>query len=135
MSAIEGGCHCRAVRYRIDGEPMHTSLCHCPDCRRAAGAPVVAWAMFPTEALKVTHGAPKKRASSPGVERHFCADCGTGLFYFAAEMLPGLVDVTIASFDEPARSPPAVHIWNRHRLPWLSKIDALPAFDELPPMS
>jgi hypothetical protein len=89
--------------------------------------------MYPMTALTVTQGTPKRRASSPGVERRFCADCGSALFY-VADMLPGLVDITIATFDAPERTPPAVHIWNRHRLPWISTIETLTAFDELPPM-
>ena len=41
-----GGCHCGAVRYEVEGTPQHVALCHCKDCRKSAGAPMVAWAAF-----------------------------------------------------------------------------------------
>lgn len=47
----EGGCLCGAVRYRITGEPKSVGYCHCRMCQRAAGAPVVAWATVPADAL------------------------------------------------------------------------------------
>ena len=40
----DGGCLCGAVRYRLEGPPLHADYyCHCRMCQRAAGAPVVAW--------------------------------------------------------------------------------------------
>src|SRR5262245_23306339 len=59
MTNITGGCHCGAVRYEIMGEPIVHALCHCTDCRRHAGAPMVGWTMYPQDALKVTKGSPK----------------------------------------------------------------------------
>ena len=132
MPIAEGGCHCGDVRYRVECEPVHTSLCHCNDCRRATGAPAVAWAMYPQTALKITHGTPRKHVSSMGIERSFCGNCGTALFYLS-DQLPGLVDITICSFDKPESCPPSVHIWNRYRLTWFQDINKLPAFNELPP--
>jgi hypothetical protein len=41
--AITGGCHCGAVRYEAEGEALTHALCHCKDCRRHAGAPMVGW--------------------------------------------------------------------------------------------
>ncbi|MFZ4382519.1 MAG: GFA family protein, partial [Sandarakinorhabdus sp.] len=35
---------------------MHVVLCHCSDCRKSAGAPMVAWAMFADDAFRVTSG-------------------------------------------------------------------------------
>ena len=43
---MTGGCHCGAVRYSVAGEPQHVALCHCSDCRKSAGAPMVSWAAF-----------------------------------------------------------------------------------------
>ena len=40
---LEGGCLCGAVRYRISGSPLSSVNCHCESCRRASGAPAVAW--------------------------------------------------------------------------------------------
>ena len=43
---VGGGCHCGTIRYEADGEALHHAICHCEDCRRAAGAPMVAWIAF-----------------------------------------------------------------------------------------
>ena len=57
----QGGCHCGAVRYEIAQAPERHSVCCCTDCRRTAGAPMVAWAIYPKDAVKVTKGAPKSQ--------------------------------------------------------------------------
>ena len=36
-----GQCLCGAIRYQLSGAPNAVTLCHCSDCRRSAGAPVV----------------------------------------------------------------------------------------------
>ena len=70
---ITGGCHCGAIRYQVEGDPIVHALCHCADCRRHAGAPMVGWAMLPEDAVKVTQGEPKVYASSESGRRQFCA--------------------------------------------------------------
>ena len=89
MSNVTGGCHCGAIRYQVAGELIVHALCHCSDCRRHAGAPVVGWTMYAEDAVKVTKGQPKVYELSEHGRRHFCADCGTGLFYINANILPG----------------------------------------------
>jgi hypothetical protein len=128
----EGGCLCGAVRYSVEGDPVVVALCHCSVCRRSAGAPVVAWAMFPLAGFAYTAGKPAVYASSPGSGRTFCRDCGANVG-FTSDNLPGLVDLTVASFDDPATLPPQVHIWDSKRLPWFATSDALPRFAEFPP--
>jgi len=78
---VGGGCHCGAIRYEADGEALHHAICHCGDCRRAAGAPMVAWIAFRSDRVKITAAAAKVRASSEHGRRHFCGECGTGLLY------------------------------------------------------
>ena len=54
MSKHSGGCHCGAIRYDIEGEALTHALCHCTDCRRHAGAPMVGWTMYPQTAVRLT---------------------------------------------------------------------------------
>ena len=75
-----GQCHCGAVRYEMPAETIHKALCHCGDCRRHSGAPVVAWGLVGKGQLKV-EGETREYASSENGRRHFCAQCGTALFY------------------------------------------------------
>jgi len=127
---IEGGCHCGAVRYEIEGEANHVAVCHCTDCRRCAGAMGVAWAGFPIANLSLS-GDTAVYASSPGVERRFCLICGTGLFYINADA-PGQVDVQVATLDEPECLPPVRHVQMADAADWEKTFHQLPMHDRYP---
>lgn len=130
---LAGGCHCGSIRYEVDGEPMTHALCHCSDCRRHAGAPMVGWTMYPHAALRITKGTPKVYASSVHGRRHFCADCGTGLFYYNEEVLPGIVDIQSATYDTPEAIPARIHIQVAERIAWMERAHELPQFERFPP--
>jgi hypothetical protein len=121
----EGGCLCSAVRYRASGEARHPTLCHCNSCRRASGAPLVAWVTFPIAQFAFTKGAPARYRSSPPVVRTFCASCGTPLTY-QHDAYAGAIDVTVASLDDPSSFPPADHTWTSDKIAWLELGDGLP---------
>ncbi len=127
-----GGCLCGQIEYEAIGPCVMSSLCHCPSCRRATGAPVVAWAMYEAGQVSVTKGQPAVIESSAGVRRQFCRDCGTSLFT-EADYLEGLIDVTIGSLDEPESLPPEMHIWDGRRLDWLETRDEWPRHEAFPP--
>ena len=127
-----GQCLCGAIRYQLEGEPKAVSVCHCRDCRRSAGAPLVSWAMFSESALHLTQGQPKTINSSGTAMRSFCADCGTGLFYRNAAVLPGIVDIQSATLDDPEALPPALQIQTAERLDWIKRLHELPEFERFP---
>ena len=128
-----GGCHCGAIRYEAGGEPKTHALCHCRDCRRHAGAPMVGWTMFAIDAVKTVRGTPKVYASSAHGRRHFCPECGAGLYYINHHMLPGIIDVQSATFDDPDAVPARAHIQVAERIKWMERVHELPAFDRFPP--
>lgn len=132
--SLTGGCHCGAIRYEVSGDPLTHSLCHCTDCRRHSGAPMVGWTMYPAASLRVTRGTPKVYVSSEQARRHFCADCGTGLFYFNDSMLPDIVDVQSATYDDPDAVPARGHVQVAERIRWMANAHELPMFDRFPPM-
>jgi hypothetical protein len=120
------------VRYEVEGEPEHVALCHCSDCRKSSGAPMVAWAAFRDEDFKVTKGEAKNRNSSGSSMRSFCPDCGTGLWFRNAEFLPGIVDVQSATMDDPDALKPEAHIQTAERIGWMASIHELPEFERFP---
>ncbi len=130
---ISGGCHCGAVRYEANGEALTHALCHCTDCRKSAGAPMVAWTMYPAEAVKLTKGEPTIYHSSENGRRHFCADCGTGVFYTNAVVLPGIIDIQSATYDNPDAVAPQAHIQVAERIEWMEQAHQLPTFERYPP--
>ena len=129
---LTGGCHCGGVRYEIAGEPINHTLCHCVDCRRSTGAPMVGWLMVEDGALTV-EGEASVFASSEDARRHFCIQCGTALFYTNDALLPGLIDITSASLDEPERATPECHIQTAERIGWMKSAHELPDFERYPP--
>jgi hypothetical protein len=127
-----GGCHCGAIRYEVNGTPIIHALCHCTDCRRHAGAPMVGWIMYPADALKITQGEPRMYQSSADGRRYFCADCGTGVFYTNEAMLPGTIDIQSATYDDPNAIPAQAHIQVAERIAWMEHAHNLPTFDRFP---
>lgn len=93
---------------------------------------MVAWAMFPEAALTLTQGQPKTINSSGTAMRSFCADCGSGLFYRNAAVLPGIVDVQSATLDDPDALSPTVHLQTAERLGWMQHVHELPEFKRFP---
>ncbi len=96
--SLEGGCQCRAVRYRITGLPIMAALCHCSMCRRANAAPTVAWAMYNESQVRFGDTPPTVYESSPGCRRGFCPRCGTQIS-FTAEYIPVTGSVMCDSLD------------------------------------
>lgn len=127
-----GQCHCGAIRYSMPTAVEHHALCNCQDCRRHSGAPLVGWALVGQDELDVS-GTPKIYASSEHGRRHFCADCGTGLFYTNEAIFPGKIDVQSATLDDPDLIPPGAQIQTAERIGWMERLNDLPAFERYPP--
>lgn len=132
---FKGGCHCRQIRYRITHQPRLATICHCTECRGSTGAPVVAWATVPREALILEKGHIRIHRSLTGDGRGFCDQCGTQLVFLSKDKADTETDFTIASLDDPDRIPPQDDVWTRSRIKWVSPISHGPRYDQerLPP--
>ena len=128
----QGGCHCGAVRYKVNGEPQHVALCHCEDCRKSAGAPMVAWAAFAENDFKLVQGELTSFNSSGTAMRSFCPTCGTGIAYRNSEFLPGVVDIQAATLDNPDVLPAGAHIQTAEQIGWMTEAHKLPKFERYP---
>jgi hypothetical protein len=115
---LTGGCLCGAVRYRIEGAPLWSAFCHCESCRRATGAPVTAYAGFKPEQVTFTQGTFRRYASSPGVSRGFCGDCGSPLT-FESERWPGEIHIHLGTLDTPEALAPQGEAFAKERIAWL----------------
>ena len=132
MMELTGGCHCGAVRYRVSGDPAHVALCHCTDCRKSAGAPMVSWAAFASADFAVEQGEVTAFNSSGDSVRSFCPRCGTGLFFVNETVLPGLVDIQSATLDDPDALVPQAQIQVAERIGWMAEAHRLPEFARFP---
>lgn len=128
----QGGCQCGAVRYEISGDPLHNAVCHCADCRASSGAPAMAWLAVKEGQFRQISGDVSTYSGKNGALRQFCPICGTGLFYRNAEMLPGIVDIQLATLDDAAGTAPKAQIQCAERLPWMTALGELPEFERFP---
>lgn len=117
MKYAEGGCLCGAIRYRVVSEPSSSIICHCRTCRKANAAPSVGWLTFDRESFALLRGSPRSFASSSGVVRTFCAECGSPLTY-ANDGAPTEIDVTTMSLDDESIFAPTREVWLSHKVPW-----------------
>ena len=93
---------------------------------------MVTWAIFPEANVKITSGTVKTINSSGAAMRSFCPECGTGLFYRNATVLPSLIDVQISTLDDPDALPPTVQVQTAERQAWLPHLNTLTAFERYP---
>lgn len=130
--AIEGGCLCGAVRYRIDGEMKQVGSCYCSMCRKSHGAAFGTYASVPDGALTWLSGIDdvKVYQSSPEGGRAFCMHCGSTLGAVENDELRW---VTLGTVDGDPGVRPQAHIFVASKAPWHDINDDLPQFDEYPP--
>lgn len=129
-----GGCMCGEVHFVAKGPVSWAGICHCSSCRRATGGALVAAVGFPRTGVTFTGKKPSTYASSPGVLRSFCSECGTSLAY-QNKQWPDDIHLMVGAFDEPEILEPEVHIFADERLPWLCLSDPLPRFKTTPSAS
>lgn len=133
MASDEGGCLCGAIRYRIDGAPAASIVCHCTHCQKQSGS-AFSTILGVSEGQLAIAGEPVGYAdrgeSGKAVERQFCGTCGSPLFS-RVEASPGMVWIKAGTLDEARGFTPAAHIWTRSKQGWVDT-GAVPAFDTNP---
>lgn len=125
LSIHKGHCRCGAVAVTATGEPTIAVYCHCDDCRRATGSPVLAAVSFLKADLDWTEGKGLKRHTNGTAHRLFCGECGSPV----AQEHDSADDKTFFNtgfMDEPERYPPTYHTFEGQQLPWLELTDTLP---------
>jgi len=123
-----GSCLCGELCFRASGL-IDAGYCHCRLCQRSTGAPVLAFAGFPTSAFRYSKGTPAIYSSSLHGRREFCGNCGAQVA-FRDTSVPERIDVNIASFDDPAAIEPVYHVWIGSRIPWFHIDDELPRYED-----
>lgn len=120
-----GRCFCKAVSFEIDAPVLSCVNCHCESCRRQCSAPMTTYIGVPDGQWRWTGEAPKVYRSSPGVERTFCANCGTPLS-FRSERMSGVMHLYLAALEDPESLQPTLHVAHEEKLSWLNIGDDLP---------
>ncbi len=126
-----GHCLCGAIGYRAEGAPLWVAFCHCRDCRLATGGVIAAYAGFRRRDFHFTGQEPAAFASSPGVTRRFCGNCGTPLTY-ESEKWAEEIHLLLGSAEDIEAYKPQAHVFTAEQVPWLHCEDGLPRFAKVP---
>lgn len=132
--SAEGGCPCRAVRYRMTRAPLFVHCCHCSWCQRETGSACALNAMIEASAVEVS-GTPVEMIDTPslsgkGQKVARCPRCRVALWSHYAGSGEKISFVRVGTLDQPARLPPDVHIFTSTKLPWITLPAGVPAVPE-----
>ncbi len=127
----QGGCHCSAIRYLIDGTPMYETNCHCSICRKTSGALYIAWFTVKKSSFQLLSGTLHRYQSSSKGKRGFCGNCGTQLLYEDSEVSDE-IDITTFSLDNIELIPPKDHTWVESKPSWVVVYDDIPKHQKSP---
>lgn len=119
----EGGCLCGAVRYRTEGLPVFSMVCHCRACQHRTGSAFGIGAYFPEPNVAFLQGNLKSfrfesDESGRWLQTEFCSQCGTTLTW-TLELRPQVRAIAGGTFDEPGWHGIDRHIWTDSAHPWV----------------
>jgi len=131
---FDGGCTCRAVRYRLATKPMIVHCCHCRWCQRESGASFALNAMIEADRVVLLSGEPElvntPSNSGKGQKIFRCSNCRVALWSNYAGAGDAVRFVRVGTLDEPDRLPPDVHIFTASKQPWVVLPPGVPAVPE-----
>lgn len=131
---LEGGCTCRAVRYRMASAPLIVHCCHCRWCQRETGASFALNAVVEMAHVTLTSGATEMIAtptlSGKGQKIHRCPRCKIAVFSHYPAGGEAIAFIRVGTLDEPDRLPPDVHIYTSSKQPWVTLPAGARAFAE-----
>jgi hypothetical protein len=129
---FDGGCDCRAIRYRLLAAPMFVNCCHCRWCQRETGASYALNAIVETDRVARLAGAPERvqtpSASGKGQTILRCPTCRIAVWSHYAGAGPKAAFVRVGTLDEPDRHPPQAFIFTASKQPWVVLPPGIPAF-------
>jgi hypothetical protein len=131
--SLDGGCTCRAVRYRMTSAPMFVHCCHCRWCQRETGASFALNAMIEADRVVLLAGAPEvvdtPSNSGKGQKITRCPVCRIALWSTYAGAGDALRFLRVGTLDEPDRVPPDIHIFTASKQPWVVLSPDTPAVE------
>jgi len=120
---FQGGCTCRAVRYRMTTAPLFVHCCHCRWCQRETGASFALNALIEADRVELLQGIPEvintPSNSGKGQKIARCPVCRIALWSNYAGAGDAVRFVRVGTLDEPDRLPPDIHIFTASKQPWV----------------
>jgi len=132
--ALDGGCTCRAVRYRMTSKPLFVHCCHCRWCQRETGASFALNAMIESDRVVLLAGKPEvvntPSNSGKGQKISRCPVCRIALWSNYGGGGDAVRFVRVGTLDDPDRLPPDIHIFTASKQPWVVLPEGTPAVAE-----
>ncbi len=133
-TSMEGGCDCKAVRYRLTSAPLFVNCCHCRWCQRETGASFALNAMIEADRVELLAGEPEivntPSASGKGQMIARCPSCRIALWSNYGGGGDWVRFIRVGTLDDPDRLPPDIHIFTASKQPWVVLPPGTPAMDE-----
>ena len=129
---FDGGCDCRAVRYRMHSRPMFVHCCHCRWCQRETGTAFALNAMIEADRVELLAGpvdivdTPSHSGNGQRIAR--CPTCRVAVWSHYGSPLVSFVRV--GTLDAPDAFPPDIHIFTSTKQPWVVLPTGTPAVAE-----
>jgi hypothetical protein len=121
--ALEGGCACEAVRYRLRRNPMFVHCCHCTSCQTETGSAFVINALIESGGVETLKGEPvavmTPSESGRGQQIWRCPECEVALWSNYGGAKDIIRFVRVGTLDEPGEIEPDIPIYTRSKLPWV----------------
>jgi len=130
----EGGCTCRAVRYRMLTRPLFVHCCHCTWCQRETGSAFALNAMIESDRVALLSGeldvvdTPSNSGKGQKIAR--CPKCRIAVWSNYAGAGDLLRFIRVGTLDDPGRFPPDIHIFTSTKQPWVVLPPGMPAVAE-----
>jgi hypothetical protein len=118
---LHGGCQCGNIRFTTSALYDNSHVCHCRMCQKAFGNFFAALVGVPLDRFQWTRGRPASFRSSEHVDRGFCPDCGTPL-YFSNLRNDKRIGMAIGAFDHPESIPLVFQCGMEGRLPQMDQL-------------
>ncbi|HTO55542.1 MAG TPA: GFA family protein [Myxococcota bacterium] len=132
---IEGGCYCKGLRYKAEGDPLFKGQCHCRECQYFSGGDANVIVAMPLSGFSYTKGTPKgfaRKDLQGAVTREFCPDCGTHILT-RAPTVPGAVILKVGTMDDPKQyGGPQMAIYTIDKQPFHQIPAGIPTFERVP---
>ncbi|KAJ7140305.1 Mss4-like protein [Mycena crocata] len=127
-----GSCLCKRIRFTVSGEPFQYAVCHCANCKKAAGSAFMTNAFFSSDKVSVTEGQDLLRkyqdsdtTSGNTLTRSFCSECGTSLF-LSSPTKTDWITVSPATIDDPQEWAPRRENRPDAKFPWVKELHMQP---------
>jgi len=131
---ITGGCHCGAVRYTLNSEPLWGGHCQCTNCQKFGSAGHISNLVAPKAAFDVSGemSAYEYDADSGNrMTRYICKVCGTPIYGVGSGNPDGVV-IRAGSLDDSSVFDAKAVIYTDSANDWDTVDAGLPTFPGMP---